>query len=226
MTMSDQLFKKRTKKEKIETSVKRLVKPYRHLIVCEGEKTEPLYFEHYKKRIDGKYGKTGGIDIIEILGEGKNTVSLVECAEKRAKEARVGFGTIWCVFDKDSFEDEQFNKAITLCKNKGYKAVWSNECIELWFLLHFNYLTAAIDRKSYMEKLNEIFSKKKIVGGRYKKNLEDIHSILTTHGSEAQAIKHARKLENLFDDKTTPSKQKPMTKVYELIEELNSIMND
>ena len=65
------------------------------------------------------------------------------------------FDRVWVVFDRDDFND--FNEAIALAERKGYKAAWSNEAFELWYLLHFIYLDTAISRADYIKKLeNEI----------------------------------------------------------------------
>lgn len=52
-------------------------------------------------------------------------------------------------YNKDSFPASDFNEAVNRAEqlNKEnlemqYHTVWSNECIEFWFLLHFTYYTA------------------------------------------------------------------------------------
>jgi hypothetical protein len=64
------------------------------LIVCEGEKTEPLYFEGFRV----KSAK------LIIRGEGNNTVNLVRIAlrlrDQQAKE-RPPYDQVWCVFDRE-----------------------------------------------------------------------------------------------------------------------------
>ena len=45
-----------------------------YLIVCEGEKTEPNYFKAFQKHLPPK------IQTIKIVGEGKNTINVVESA--------------------------------------------------------------------------------------------------------------------------------------------------
>ncbi|WP_407918897.1 RloB domain-containing protein [Fusobacterium necrogenes] len=36
---------------------------------------------------------------------------------------------------------------------------WSNEAIELWFLLHFEFISTGISREQYIGKLNFYFKK-------------------------------------------------------------------
>lgn len=54
--LADQLFKKRQGKKQHRKEFIRDIAPFRYLIVCEGEKTEPFYFEGIKKLINEKYG--------------------------------------------------------------------------------------------------------------------------------------------------------------------------
>lgn len=76
----DDLHKKRQgnlKKRKAE--IKEL-EPLRFLIVCEGEKTEPNYFEALKKMLNDKYRKnfiTLKVECVNVIGKGRNTESLV-----------------------------------------------------------------------------------------------------------------------------------------------------
>ena len=224
--MADQLFQKRKKQNTAEKRRSREIAPFRYLIICEGEKTEPNYFEAFRASINEKFYGNTRLDRVVIKGIGRNTESLVVFTEKIVKEADVHFGNIWCVFDKDSFSDEQFNSAIELCKNKGYKAAWSNECIELWFLLHFEYLNAAIGREDYQAKLTEYFTKYSLNKGKYEKNLNDIYDLVNKFGNETLAIRYAKKLNKLYDEYTTPSNMYPATQVFKLVEELNSYISD
>ncbi len=225
--MADQLFKKRQGKRKERKSENREMKPYRYLIVCEGEKTEPNYFEGFKEEINSIYKNQ--VDVkkweIDIEGAGRNTESLVEYASKLKRKSVVEYGNIWCVFDKDDFTDEQFNNAIGKCKKDNFKPAWSNEAIELWFLLHFEYLNTAINRSAYIKKLNKYFGKFSINNGKYEKNLKDIYKILKEYGSCKNAIANAKKLFEAQPENSSPSKTNPATKVYELVEELLEIIS-
>ena len=55
------------------------ISPEYHLIITEGTKTEPMYFEGLKKAVNQKY--TGRIEIVG-LGEGANTLTILDKAEK------------------------------------------------------------------------------------------------------------------------------------------------
>lgn len=70
------------------------------------------------------------------------------------------YDEIWCVFDKDSFSNEQFNRAIEMGGKKGIGCAYSHESFELWFLLHFNYYDEAIARQNYCDKLTGMLGRK------------------------------------------------------------------
>jgi hypothetical protein len=223
--MADQLFNKRKGIKKKRVAANREIQPFRYLIVCEGEKTEPLYFEGIRKRINDKYGdkirvKDIKAERIDIDGTGRNTEDLVKYALKKKQEALIPYGHVWCVFDKDSFSDQQFNSAIKICESNELSVAWSNEAIELWFILHFEFLNTGIDRQQYIDKLDNYFANYTINGGKYEKNLPDIFNILIENGDMIKAIKYSKKLDERYCKEDSPANRKPATKVYELIEEL------
>lgn len=109
------------------------------LIVCEGEKTEPNYFEKF--RVPKK--------IFDVVGIGANTASLVEKAIDLRGKSIVSYDEVWCVFDRDSFPAQNFNNALSLAKNNNINVAYSNEAFEIWYLLHFHYHDAATSRAQY-----------------------------------------------------------------------------
>jgi hypothetical protein len=71
--------------------------PYdRILIVCEGEKTEPDYFEDLRRHFRLS---SANIEIAEN-DEGSNPINVVDCAIKRYRSDR-GYDRVYCVFDRD-----------------------------------------------------------------------------------------------------------------------------
>jgi len=123
---------------------------YRYFIFCEGEKTEPQYFEGLKSAIEKNPLYRGKI-FVEIEGVGVETIKVIEAAEKKVNELKLNDAKVWCIYDKDSFPDERFNKVAEKAKNLSdnkhnviYKVGWSNQCIEYWFILHFNFQTNSL----------------------------------------------------------------------------------
>ena len=108
----------------------------RFLIVCEGTKTEPHYFEALIKN----YIST--VREVTIEGEGRATVALVdrtlEIKQELERKNAMSFDRVWVVFDKDDFDD--FNDAIKKANKLGFHSAWTNEAFELWYYLHFEYL--------------------------------------------------------------------------------------
>jgi hypothetical protein len=229
---SAELFRKRkgNKKERKE-NIKKMA-PYRYLIVCEGEKTEPNYFQGIKRRINNSYSDRIKVKErldIDIKGIGKNTGNLVSFVEtlldevgRMESQGVVPYGHVWIIFDKDDFPDDQFNNAIDRAEARGYHAGWSNESMELWFLLHFEFLNSGIRRNQYVEKLNEYFKRNNINKGKYEKNMSGIFDVLVQHGDVNKAIERSRDLYSRHMQQGTKSKakMKPANTVYQLIEEL------
>ena len=79
------------------------------LIVCEGEKTEPLYFSSF--RVPKK--------VFDVVGLGANTESLVEKAIEIRENETTSYDEIWCVFDRDSFPVQNFNNALSLARRNN-----------------------------------------------------------------------------------------------------------
>ncbi|MBF0456976.1 MAG: RloB domain-containing protein [Nitrospirae bacterium] len=198
---------------------KKITKPAydKILIVCNGEKTEPNYFNKFK---DDLYNK-----MIKIEGSEKNTESLVKYVldnyhiyVKPDDDDAKGFDIIWVVFDRDSFPPQKFNEAIRLAENNKIRVAYSNEAFELWYLLHFNYHDSAISRKLYEGKLTDL------LGYKYKKNSEDMYD--TLKDKQETAIKNAKRsleyYENNDPNGINPEKNNPSTTVHLLVEELNT----
>ena len=169
---TDDLFKKRRAERQKRKHEFKSVNTNSFLIVTEGEKTEPLYFKGLQKKINEKIN--GRIDIVEnpvidIFGQGCSTSRLIEATEEIVKDSKVFYQNIWVVFDKDDFKD--FDEAIRLGKEKGYKIAWSNQSFEYWLYLHFNYAdTIEKLRLGYVkcvEKKRRLLILKIIVHARY-----------------------------------------------------------
>lgn len=225
---SDDLFKKRRQDRKRRKHEFKSPKANSFLIITEGERTEPLYFKGIQKQIKEKIGGTVDvieIPIIDIYGEGSSTGRLIEITERIVKEAKIIYQNIWVVFDKDDFED--FNEAIESGKNRGYKLAWSNQSFEYWLYLHFYYSDSALHRDDWNKKLDEIFAQYNLGDGSYKKNYEDIYSLLDSFDGVSTAIRNAKRRMAGFDEgKDLPSKYDPETKVHELVIELKKYLDE
>lgn len=145
-------------------------------------------------------------------------LSLVQEAVRLQEEAidrKQPYVQVWCVFDKDSFTNEQFNQAIQLCNTKRIRYAYTNEAFELWYLLHFDYLDTGLSRDQYKNKLTNR------IGQEYRKEDPLIYSLLQKLGNEKLAIRWAKDLRRYHfkrDGKHDPCNQNPSTTVHELVE--------
>lgn len=177
------------------------------LIVCEGEETEPNYFNSFPINL--------GELQVKVIGTGYNTLSLVKKTIeiiKKDEKAGIKYNQKWCVFDKDSFQN--FDNAIKMAHAHNIRTAYSNEAFELWFILHFNYLHTPLERSQYKHYLD------KYLNSSYSKNSKNMYKELLKN--EKTAIDNAKRLFALQKKKNLPdSKLNPITTVHLLVEELN-----
>jgi hypothetical protein len=183
------------------------------LIICEGENTEPDYFSEFKVS-SAK---------VEAIGEGKNTISLVNRAFELKKQYLVKgrkFDQYWVVFDKDSFSNSDFNNAIFMAEKAGFRVAYSNQCFEYWFILHFNLHQGAINRDSFSDTLSNY------LGFKYGKESEVSSSMFNSLlNHQIDAIRNAKLIYDSFDPQhANPANEESSTTVFKLVEELNKYL--
>lgn len=190
-------------------------------IFTEGEKTEPNYFKSKKEEIETEIRRKN--IKIKIAGIARSTLSLVDYVLNYIEEKGVDMDIdeCWIVFDKDDC-DEDFNEAVDKARANNLKVAYSNECFELWFLLHFNLITSAIGRDHYKRKLDEEF--KKIGENKYEKKSEGVYFLIKD--KEERAIKNAEKLLSMYGNERSFSKMNPSTTVHLLVKDLNELRKE
>lgn len=186
----------------------------RFLIVCEGEVTEPLYFESFRVPKE----------VLTVKGEGKSTTSLVAAAESHADKG--SYDEVWVVYDHDDFGATLFNAAEAAIQQAGAKrdeawhAAWSNQAFEVWYLLHFDYFDGELHRHVVQKKVSERLAKH----GGYRKNRPDMYKVLES--LQATAIRNAEKLAEAHGiaphGSTPPASANPCTTVHRLVQALNA----
>jgi hypothetical protein len=177
------------------------------IILCEGEKTEPNYFNSFPYRTK------------KVIGTGMNTNSLVkEAIEKKKLENIQKNDHVWVVFDRDSFSNEQIDAAFQLADQYNIKCAFSNQAFELWYLLHYDYHDASLHRDQYSQKLTEM------IGRPYRKNDPGLYNILIS--KQEDAIRNARRLYKSYPEPINLLKCDPVTTVYTLVEELIRLQNE
>ncbi|MCK5200938.1 MAG: RloB domain-containing protein [Spirochaetales bacterium] len=207
----EQQNKYKSRKQKREIGTRKLRK--RFLIVCEGTKTEPNYFEAFKKDLPR------GLVEVDVHGVGANTLTIVQEAKKTFQKSARGsnpYDEVWVVFDRDSFPADNFDNAIHSAKANNFGCAWSNEAFELWYLLHFEYRNTGMVRTEYKNCLG------RYIGEEYKKNDPGMYEKLKEF--QNIAIQHAERLMNQYPS-VPPSLSNPGTQVHLLVIELNSYFN-
>ena len=186
------------------------------LIVCEGTKTEPNYFEAFKRL---NHGTT--VYDIEVKGLGANTTSVVDKAIDL--KSKGNYDRVWAVFDKDSFSDDKFNGAIIKAEKNGICCAWSNEAFELWYLYHFVNRTTGMHREEYKKAISEAVNKSPNFKAKknyvYAKNDERNFEIMTRYGSMDNAIKFAEAQSKKYTNKRYAT-HNPCTMVFKLLRQL------
>ncbi|MDD5091790.1 MAG: RloB family protein [Candidatus Wallbacteria bacterium] len=212
---NDQIFHKK-KKAEYSRNENRRGKPRGYiLIVCEGEKTEPNYFNAFQSHEEKRSAKW----ILEVEGPGYNSDSLVREAKRLFKDKGLDkkSDVCWVVFDRDNVPKENFNRAFALAARSDIRTAFSNEAFELWYLLHFNYYDTGMSRSQYSDKLCELLEEK------YFKNSDKMYEKLLPR--QGAAIKNAKKLMasrwEKDGRKSNAESDNPSTSVHLLVEELN-----
>lgn len=172
----------------------------RFLIVCEGEKTEPNYFNSFRVPTV----------VIDVRGFGVSPRQLVDKAMSLRNEDE--YDQVWCVFDRDECSADDFNGAIQRAQSNDVQVAYSNQAFELWYLLHFHYYHAPMRRQDYVERLNGLLDRP------YRKNASDIYDLLYERQSDALA--NAERLSRQYRP-TNPATDDPSTTVHLLVQQLN-----
>lgn len=200
-----------------------------YLVVTEDEKSSVFYLEALAAKLSPGVVQTApGLD---VHGTGFNTQSLVDAVadiKKRALEElrrKTGsdvfsFDEVWVLFDKDSFSAQRFDNAIQSATARHYNVAWSNECFELWYLLHFKDVSAPLDRKRIYAELS------RCLGVPHYENLKGdagkhLHEKMASSPAIRIAIARAKRLEAEAAASGLPcSQQNPCTLVHKLVEPL------
>jgi len=228
---SEDLFHKRKAKRQQDT-VRRNAnrKPYDHvLIVCEGEKTEPYYFEEIRVHLD--------LDSANIKIDGNcdsSPKSVVDYAEDVFIKERVKAGNydrVFCVFDRDQHEtfDYALNKINSMnieLKNTEYSeedvfmAIRSIPAFEYCFLLHFIPSTKSYSPLETKSVGDQVIDDLKIYIPNYEKKQKGIYKYSVDNMLIDGAKAHSKRI---FENSKNTGDINPSTNVHELIEYLENL---
>lgn len=193
------------------------IPPYT-FIVSEGIKTEVAYMSGFASAINEKYSNFTTGERIKVKGTGKNCQILLRYARKAVEEEMPQATIVWLMYDKDdflldNFDNTQFSAEQRL-DSRRFKVAWSNESLELWFVLHFQDLSANVGRDKYIKILENCCS--------YRKNDPNLFELMKANTE--MAINRAKKQYNAYSKDIPPSRRCPATKVFELVEELGKYL--
>ncbi|KJZ03243.1 RloB family protein [Pseudoalteromonas piscicida] len=209
---SDDIFK--IKRRAAKTKHSRLVgsrSPYETiLIVTEGEKTEPLYFQELIND-----HRLNSANIVVDGSSNSSPSSVLKHAKKLEKKARdkgLPYDKVYCVFDKDSHACyEQTIKKIE--SMRGFYSIKSVPCFEYWFILHYMYSTASIVKTGNQScGDNAVNTLKKFIP-EYKKASCGIYNLLKPQLKFA--IENARRS---LAESARNQNDNPSTNVHELVD--------
>lgn len=222
---SDDLFHKR--KQKAAASVQRKKanrKPYdKVLIVCEGTKTEPLYFQelidHYEiHTANVKISGDCGSDPLSVVDHG------IQLYEEELSSQSDPFDRVYCVFDRDAHTTYQqaLNKVISAKPVNTFFAIPSVPCFEYWLLLNFDYVTAPYSSTGNTSAGAAVLKDLSLFWPSYKKgNIGAFNYTFNLRNDELMFAKHnaARAIAQAQNTHT----DNPSTLIHQLVEYLQNI---
>ncbi|OGA44745.1 MAG: hypothetical protein A3F74_19835 [Betaproteobacteria bacterium RIFCSPLOWO2_12_FULL_62_58] len=185
------------------------------LIVCEGKKTEPTYFEGLKRAY-----RMSGANITVVPGDGNDPVSIVKHAI--AEYEKDIYDLVFCVFDRDGHANYQ--QALDMIaksasgKNGKLQGITSVPCFEIWVLLHFAYSTAPYMKTGNKSGCDKVIDAVRVHLPEYEKALTGVFERLEPHTN--RAVTHADRLARHNRDTGSDN---PATKVHELVTYLRGL---
>ena len=226
----NKLLKRRKHKGKRELARKAATIPERRrvLIVCEGEKTEPIYFRAVRARL-----RLTTADV-RVDDEGDSAPISVFRYGKQEFERDGEFDAIFFVFDRDTHPTygdalrliEEFRKT-RACKGKIVEAITSVPCFEIWFILHFEAIRRPFSQSGGRSPCENVIRELRKRPGftNYKKGNRDVFELL--YGRLDDAKSHASL--TLRDSQSTGESLhygNPTTRVHILVQKLEEIARE
>ena len=218
---SDDLFRKRkpkTGRDFKRRSPKRA--PYdKVLIVCEGSKTEPNYFNELRdystlETANVRVASSCGSDPMSVVRHGKNLY-------RDEKQKGHPYDRVYCVFDGDVARGK-FEEALATIRNampsKTFFAITSVPCFEYWFLLHFTYTTAQFSAVGGVSAGDATEAELRRFWPGYSKGLKGTFLHLLEHLDRAAV--HGQRALNEAERNGTDN---PSTRVHELVAYLQNL---
>ena len=193
----------------------------RVLIVTEGKKTEPNYFQ----RLVDEFDLTTAV-VVRIVGGGGPAPISVFDKTKSIVDSDEDYDYIYCVFDRDQHESygRAIEKIAQLARNNKFQgktvmAITSVPCFEFWFMLHVFETAKSYDSAA---KLIADLKKHELFKNYNKKGCGAFFDKISSMRNEAK--KRAERI--LKDAKRTSQREyyeKPSTRVHLVVNALEKI---
>lgn len=221
---SDDVFHKRRARKNEELVRQRAQRAQlkRYLIVCEGEKTEPLYLHDLKSDLGIR---PASVKIAPHNGSSPDRV-VAHGIALHDEDARSGdsFDAVYFVFDRD--KHASFAAAVQQLKDcnaagKPFHAVTSIPCFEYWLLLHFGFTDQPFDAAGKKSAADCLIATLRSKPGfqNYGKGQKGIYAILkeklpTAMAGAAKGLKNSEETGAL----------NPTTRMHELVDALRQLV--
>jgi hypothetical protein len=128
----------------------------RFIIYCEGENTEPGYFEALRR----SFGRNALIELDVVpTGDPKTIAERAVIRAKALRRSRDSFerdDPVWAVFDRDEWPQSIYFNAIKICESQGVWIGRSNPCFEVWLILHEQDYDSLDDRHGVCKHLSTL----------------------------------------------------------------------
>lgn len=174
------------------------------LLVCEGENTEPIYFEELRKALDL------GANLVEVdvhppsqtgHTDPKGLIAAALSAQdRRKKEAKKSpvlaeYNEVWAIFDTEGLghpRNEQLGEAAETARANDISLAISRPSFEVWFLLHTKPSPPGCqDCKEAIKHTKKLCSKKTLAGyGKTKEETKKAVGWCLSEKRTALAAKH------------------------------------
>ena len=215
---------KERQKKQLERKLSRRAGYDRILIVSEGSKTEPLYFNEIRTthrlhttnvKVRPSELGTAPIQVVRYAKE------LFEKGDPHKNIQKRAFEQVYAVFDRD--DHDSYFDALQLAESLdgrlrndtrrsiSFKAIASVPNFELWLLLHFEDIQAPLDRDEVLRRLKQHIHS-------YEKGANNIFSITKKHLDTA--IQRAERLAIRFNAYSDPE---PYTDIVDLVKLLTTL---
>ena len=182
------------------------------LIAAEGKnKTEKTYFSNFEN------GKKS-YNITYARGNNTDPLKLVKMLIKEINELNLDLNDddiAYCIFDTDTDPNKNkiIEEAIQLANKNNIKVITSSPCIELWFLLHYEYTTANMNNEEVIKRLKDYYPK-------YEKNVNIYSNIIDKIDTAIERSKKSEKYQIENGNSIGTVEANPNSEIYKIVEYL------